>query len=232
MMWSIRTPPACRSTLRIRARNGWYSNSSRRSGRHGGCDQSWPSWLNSSGGAPADTPRASASCSAQASAPSGCTPTARSCMMPNDIPADTAWVCAAANCSSSCHCSQRWKSNRGRMLFDEFGDAFGARMTQRLGPLMPVTAVLFGKYAPGGELVERRALPRAIRREGEVTAGRPRNSENQLQGRSFGRPRRVPVDRVQRRGVLLDAVAQPAHPASPWTAERTPEWLLRADTAG
>ena len=59
-------------------------------GPPGGCDQSWPSWLNSSGGAPAVTPSASTSCSAHASAPFGSTPTARSCMMPSAMPARTA----------------------------------------------------------------------------------------------------------------------------------------------
>ena len=41
-----------------------------RSGRHGGSPQSWPCWLNASGGAPIRTPSASTSCSAQPSAPS------------------------------------------------------------------------------------------------------------------------------------------------------------------
>ncbi len=35
-------------------------------------------------------------------------------MIPSDIPAETACDCAAASCSSSCHCSQRWKSTAAR----------------------------------------------------------------------------------------------------------------------
>ena len=38
---------------------------------------------------------------------------------------------------------------------DEFGDAVGAGMLERFGPLMPVIAVLLGQRAPGGEVVER-----------------------------------------------------------------------------
>ena len=51
-MWSIRRPPPCRITARTRSRQAAYPVSASASGRHGGCDQSCPCWLNASGGAP------------------------------------------------------------------------------------------------------------------------------------------------------------------------------------
>ena len=47
--------------------------------------------------------------SRHASAPPGCTPTARSCMVPSAMPASTARPCARSSCSSSSHCSHSVK---------------------------------------------------------------------------------------------------------------------------
>src|ERR1700679_2329211 len=60
----------------------------------------------------------------------------------------------------------------GRMLSDELGDAFVIGMAHRLGPLMPVAAVLFGQRTPGGEVVERRTLPAAISGKSQIAARR------------------------------------------------------------
>ena len=78
--------------------------------------------------------------------------------MPSAMPARTAVACAAASCSSSSHCSQRWKSTVVGVLGGEVGDRRAGRMLQLLGPLVPVVAVLLGERAPGGEVVEAAAL--------------------------------------------------------------------------
>ena len=88
----------------------------------------------------------------------GSTPTARSCMMPSSMPACTAVDCAAVSWSSSCHCSQRWKSTVVGVLGGELGDRRAARVLQLLRPLVPVGAVLLGQRTPGREVVEAAAL--------------------------------------------------------------------------
>ena len=84
-----------------------------RSGRHGGCDQSWPCWLNMSGGrAHRDAlgehvpqrPRVRTLAGARRRRGR-----ARSRIA---MPAARAARWAAASCSSSSHCSQQWKSTR------------------------------------------------------------------------------------------------------------------------
>ena len=104
--------------------------------------------------------------------------------------------------------------DRRSMLGDELGDAVSAGMLHRLGPLVPVAAVLLGQRAPGGEVVERGALAVAVRRVRQFAAGGPRDPVDQFQRRPLGRPRGVAVDGVQRGGVLLHIVAQPPHPAA------------------
>ena len=96
------------------------------SGRHGGWDQSWPSWLNASGGAPTERPRASAGPSVQTSAPAGWTPTARSVTSPIVMPASRARAWAAASCSSASHCSQHEE-------VDPVGELVGERRDLRRG---------------------------------------------------------------------------------------------------
>lgn len=107
MTWSIRIAPACRRTVRSMSRYGAYPARASARGCHGGWDQFWPCWLYMSGGAPTDTPVASTPRCDQTSAPSGCTPTARSCMIPTDIPASRAVRCATRSCSSATHWSQQ-----------------------------------------------------------------------------------------------------------------------------
>ena len=134
MTWSMRMAPACRSTVRSMSRYGLYAARARASGRHGGCDQFCPCWLYMSGGAPTVAPRASTSPSAHTSAPCGCTPTARSCMMPSAMPPSRAARWAAASCSSATHCSHRWNSTRSASSTRSSATSAGRRVERLGGP--------------------------------------------------------------------------------------------------
>ena len=116
MTWSTRMPPAWRVVAAISSASGRPACATSHPGCHGGSVQSWPRWLNSSGGAPTLMPGTITSCLAQASAPPGCAPTARSAMTPMLIPARRAAACAAAACSAASHCSQAWNSTRSASL--------------------------------------------------------------------------------------------------------------------
>ena len=89
------------------SRNGAYARSASRSGRHGGWFQSWPVWLNASGGAPTVMPRANTSCrrpgvgAVRMHADREVVHDAQRHARPD------AAACAPASCSSSTHCSQR-----------------------------------------------------------------------------------------------------------------------------
>src|ERR1700731_420149 len=85
--------------------NGSYQEARNLCGTNGGSPQSCPLELNKSGGAPTLTSFAKTSCHIQASAPSGATPTGRSCII---FPADE----AAFNCSSSKYCNHLWNRMR------------------------------------------------------------------------------------------------------------------------
>ena len=122
--------------------------------------------------------------------------------------------------------------HRVRMLGDELGDTVSAGMLQRLGPLMPVAAVLFGQRAPGGEVVERGTLPGAERRIRQLAARRPRNRIDQLQGRPLGRPCGVTVDGVQLWPRVSGRRRAAAAPGRACAARRIPGWPRPADTAG
>ena len=88
------------------------------------------------------------------------------------------------------------------------------RVLQVLRPVMPVAAVRLGERTPGGEVVERASFALPVFGIGEVAAGRPRHPIHLLERCPFGRPRRVPVDRVDAFGAALHVVAQPADPAA------------------
>ena len=129
--------------------------------------------------------------------------------MLSDIPAATACDCAAASCTSSCHCNQRVEIHGLRLVGDELGDSVGAGMLQRFGPLMPVTAVFLGQCTPGGEIVEGSTLTGAesgIRQFATRRTWDPQRID-QFQGRPLGLPCAVAVDRVERVCVPLHVVA-------------------------
>ena len=65
-------------------------------------------------------------------------------------------------------------------------------------PLADVVAVVLGKHVPGGEVGERVALPRPVRRVVELPPGAPRRGVHDPQGGPLRRPARVAVDRVLR----------------------------------
>ena len=154
----INPQPAARAAAR--RRTGRSAGGSRprpaAAGASGGCDQSWPRWLNSSGGAPTDRPRTSRSWCAQASAPPGCTPTARS----RDDPGVHAR-------------GQRRLLRRGQLLVGQplqpgvelgragpAGRGRAARVAGSAagGPVAPVGPVPLGQRAPGGPVLQRRGL--------------------------------------------------------------------------
>ena len=136
----MRKPPACRVVAAKSSPSGRPASAASQPGCHGGSVQSWPRWLNSSGGAPTLTPVTSASGRAQASAPPGCAPTARSLMTPMLMPACRAARCAAAACSAVSHCSQAWKSTRSARVrrsaatAAERGSASAAGQARQSGP--------------------------------------------------------------------------------------------------
>ena len=128
-------------------------------------------------------------------------------MMPSGIPAATACDCAAAELLVELPLQPAVEVHGRRMLGDELGDAVGAGMLQRFGPLMPVAAVLLGQRTPGGEVVEGRTFPRAESGIRQFSTRRARDPIDLFQGRPLGCPGRVAVDGIERVGVALHVVA-------------------------
>ena len=160
--------------------------------------QSWPLALNSSGGAPTDTPAARKSCQHQASAPAMSRPMGRS--WTTAISPD-----ARASCSSSRHCSQAWKPDARR----GYRRGSGRRRRRRGGGSPRATGASPCR-------VVRPARSRWRTRSGRRPARRGRQS-NVVAVREAG------VERLQR--VLLDAedrVAVDAWPGVQRAARRCP----------
>ena len=83
-----------------------------------------------------------------------------------------------------------------RVFGGEVGDRRACRVGECLGPLVPVGAVLLGQRTPDREVVEAASLTLAVRRVRQLTPGGTLNPVHALQGGSLGFPCRVAVDEV------------------------------------
>ena len=178
---------------------------SSRSGRHGGRPQSWPCWLNASGGAPTCTPIARTSCSAQPSAPSGSHPTARSCTTRTPTSCPTPCTSASWRCTWSC--SHAWNATRGA--------SSSAARGRRPGP-------------PGA------AAPRATASTGSRTARPARRRSRTATGRPARRRARAarPSATAARSADRLAAHTRSCSIRSPTTSGRsTSTWARVASSA-
>ena len=98
--------------------------------------------------------------------------------------------------------------HRTRPPPDELGDVHAGRMLQSGRPAPPVTAVLLGQCAPGGEVVEGGALSVPVRLVGQFPSGGPAHLVNHLQRGTLGGPGAVAVDDGRLAFLGADGVAQ------------------------
>ena len=146
--------------------------------------QSWPSVLNSSGGAPTRARRAKRSCQSQASAPLRSIPMARSCSRPQPSPAAASW-------RSSSHWSHSWYATRPACSVGEGAHAGRVRPAVLRRPLPPGPPVMLGQGAERGEAAQQRALAGA---EGVQVAVAADARPDPLERLPLERHHRVAVD--------------------------------------
>ena len=198
MTWSTRRPPEPRVHAAISSASGRPAWAASRPGCHGGSVQFWPRWLNSSGGAPTLMPGTITSWRAQASAPPGCAPTARSVITPMLMPARLAACCAAASCSAVSHCSHWWNSIRSASFPLSSVTSAEPGSASAAGQRAPVGAVHLGEGAPRRPVVDGPAVTGQERVQFGPAARGQRHRADQLGRGALGGPDRVPVD--ERRG--------------------------------
>ena len=217
MTWSTRRPPELRVHAAISSASGRPACGGEPPGCHGGSVQFWPRWLNSSGGAPTLMPGTITSWRAQASAPPGCAPTARSVITPMLMPARLAACCAAASCSAASHCSHcgtrsgRPARRRAAVTSAE------PRVGQRRGPGPPVGTVHLGdaRTTSPSPRVARRSRAR------NASSGPAARGQRHLRGsaRAAARLAARTASRSMSAAVpLRHAAARPAPPPGPGPA--------------
>ncbi len=145
----------------MRSASGRYPAAASARGCIGGRPQSWPRWLNASGGAPTVKPCAKNSWPAHASAPPGCAPIARSAMMPMLMPADRAAACAAATCDGDEPLHPGVELGLRGEVAAPYLRFRGPRVAQPRGPGPVVGPVDLRERAPGGPVVKRPPVPGA-----------------------------------------------------------------------
>ena len=233
MMWSTRSPPECRSAFATSSRNGANSSAARRSGRHGGCCQSWPVCAYGSGGAPTVIPRASSSWYDHESAPIGLTPDREVVDDPQPQPGAAGRGLRVGELVVELPLHPAVEVHAVRVCRGELGDLGGRGVLQRGRPVVPVRTVHLDERAPGGEPLERCTLADAEGAIRERAAGVARLRVQQPQ-----RQRASPSTRRRGRSGPGRSAARTALPSCSIAARtsapqrrRTPGCVRRAGTA-
>ena len=221
MTWSTRRPPELRVHAAISSASGWPACAASQPGCHGGSVQFWPRWLNSSGGAPTLMPGTITSWRAQASAPPGCVPTARSVMTPMLMPARLAVCCAALSCSAVSHCSHSWneiRSASSRLSSAtpaEPGSASGAGQDRQSGPCTSAIAHQVAQSA-----MARRSLARnsssSARRPAVSGTVRISSAAARLAAQTASRSMSAAVPLAARSGAASASTRARSPALSPW----------------
>ena len=212
MTWSTRRPPALRVHAAISSASGRPAWAASRPGCHGGSVQFWPRWLNSSGGAPTLMPGTMTSWRAQASAPPGCAPTARSVITPMLMPARLAACCARGQLLRRQPLQPLVERDPAGQLTPELGHLGRARVGQRRGPGPPVRAVHLGDGAPRRPVADGPAVTGQERVQFGPAARGQRHRADQPGRGELGGPDRVPVDERRRAARGPQRRGQRLHP--------------------
>ena len=212
MTWSIRRPPPRARLASMRSASGRYPAAASARGCMGGRPQSWPRWLNASGGAPTVNPGAKYSCPAHASAPPGCAPIARSAMMPMLMPADRAAACAALDLRGDEPLHPGVELGLRGEVAAPYLRFRRPRVAQPRRPGPVVGPVDLGERAPGGPVVQRAPVPGAELRERRLPLVGERHLPQHFQRLALGRPDRVPVDQPGRPRRVAKRLGEPGKP--------------------
>ena len=197
--WSTRMPPAWRVVAAASSASGLPCWATSQPGCHGGSVQSWPRWLNSSGGAPTLMPGTITSWRAQASAPPGCAPTARSLMTPMLMPPAESRLLRRVRLPRRQPLHPGVEVNPVGPRPPEPRHLRRTRIGQRGGPrsASPGRGPPRSRTRPPSRRA--RAVARAEPVEVRAAVRAERHRGDDLERRALGGPHRVPVDQRRRR---------------------------------